>query len=136
VPAGHSGETPAGAFCSAHYFDYSDGFVAQGWYQQGTRILDVRNPTDIKQVGFFLTGAMETWASYFVPRKWAKGQTLVYTADAVRGVDVLSADLPTEAPNNMRAVTAPILDEWLREKAGLGARASDDWGFVCPLPIR
>jgi len=35
-------------------------FVAQGWHEYATRILDVRNPKDIKQVGFFFTPASET----------------------------------------------------------------------------
>jgi hypothetical protein len=128
--------TPAGAFCSAHYFDYlPGGFVAQGWYQQGTRILDVRDPADIKQVGYFFTGAMETWASYWVPKRFAKGQTIVYTADHVRGIDILKVTLPKAAPAKTKAVRAPILPEWIAPKAGLEARASEDWGFVCPLPL-
>ena len=32
------------------------GFIAQGWYQQGMRILDVRDPMNIKQVGYFFAG--------------------------------------------------------------------------------
>jgi hypothetical protein len=128
--------TPAGAFCSAHYFDYlPGGFVAQGWYQQGTRILDVRDPKDIKQVGYFFTGAMETWASYWVPKRFAKGQTIVYTADHVRGIDVLKVTLPTTKPERTKAVRAPILREWTLPKPELARRASADWGFVCPLPL-
>jgi len=43
--------------CSAHYFDERDGIVAQGWYQQGTRFLDVSDPTDIRQIGYFIPPA-------------------------------------------------------------------------------
>jgi hypothetical protein len=132
-----SGETPAGAFCSAHYFDYlDDGFVAQGWYQQGTRILDVRDPTDIKQVGYWFTGAMETWAAYWVPNRLAKKDTLVYTADAVRGIDVLRVTLPKGGPDRTEAVRAPILRSWIARSPGLERRRSADWGFACPLPLR
>ena len=106
--------TPAGAFCSAHYFDYlPGGFVAQGWYQQGTRILDVRNPKDIKQVGYWFTGATEAWGAHWVPKRLAKGQAIVYTADAVRGIDVLRVTLPQGKPAQTKAVRAPILRRWL-----------------------
>jgi hypothetical protein len=112
--------TPAGAFCSAHYFDYNQpGFVAQGWYQQGTRILDVRDPRNIKQVGYFFTGAMETWAAYWVPVRNGRGQVtdkssnLVYTVDAVRGIDVLRVGLPSDqSPRDTEPKRAPILPQW------------------------
>lgn len=128
--------TPVGAFCSAHYFDYlPGGFVAQGWYQQGTRILDVRDPKDIKQVGYWFTGATEAWGAYWVPARFAKGQTIVYTADHVRGIDILKVTLPAAAPAETKAVRAPILDAWLQPRPELAARKSSDWGFVCPLQI-
>ncbi len=135
-------ETPAGAFCSSHYFDYNaPGFVAQGWYQQGTRILDVRDPADIKQVGYFFTGAMETWAAYWVPVRNAKGKVtgrtsnLVYTADAVRGVDVLEVGLPTDKlPKDTRNKRAPVMQEWLAPAPTSGSTKDPDWGWLCRLP--
>jgi hypothetical protein len=93
--------TPAGAFCSAHWFDvHQDGFVAQGWYQQGLRILDVRDPRNIDQYGYATTGASEVWDAYWVPARNKKGvvqdekTNLVYTVDAVQGVQVWQVDLP------------------------------------------
>lgn len=133
--------TPAGAFCSAHYFDYSDaGFVAQGWYQQGTRILDVRDPSDIKQIGYFFTGAQETWAAYWVPVRNANGVAtdkpgeLVYTADVVRGLDVLHVDLPVGPPEETPARRAPIHESWLVADPTLVERLHPDWNVACPLP--
>jgi hypothetical protein len=106
--------TPAGAFCSAHYFDYNQpGFVAQGWYQQGTRILDVRDPRNIKQVGYFFTGAMETWAAYWVPVRNGRGQVtdrssnLVDTVDAVRGIDATRVGLPSDQSPRAPSPSAP-----------------------------
>ena len=111
--------TPLGALCSAHYFTVNDaGFVAQAWYQQGTRILDVRNPSDIKQVGYFFTGATETWIPYFVPqygpdgRQTGKSTDLIYTNDVARGIDVLKFTAPTTAPEDTAPVRAPILPQW------------------------
>ena len=93
--------TPAGAFCSAHWFDaHQDGFVAQGYYQQGLRIMDVRDARNIKQLGYSTSAATETWDAYWVPKRNPQGKAtgektnIVYTADAARGVDVYEVDLP------------------------------------------
>ena len=132
--------TPAGALCSAHYFTYHQaGFVAQGWYAQGTRILDVRNPRDIKQVGYFFTGASETWHAYFVPARDAAGKVtgemtnIVYTNDVARGIDVLKVTLPSAAPADTQPVEAPILPQWLDLATGSAALPSKDWGYLCRL---
>ena len=148
---GSTGLPAAGALCSAHYFDYHPaGFGAQGWYQQGVRILDVRDPTDIKQVGYFFTGASEAWDAYWVPRRDGRGRVkvdrsgevldtnVVYVMDAVRGIDVLEVDLPTGAPSQTAALRAPVLDHWVAPDAAtaaaLEARRDPRWGFACPLP--
>ncbi len=96
---------PATAFCSAHWFDYhQDGFVAQGWYGAGMRILDVRDAKEIKQVGYATGLATEVWDAYWVPQRDAAGvaipgqkTNIVYTADAVRGVEVFEVTLPAAA---------------------------------------
>lgn len=134
-------ETPAGAFCSAHYFDYhQDGYVAQGWYQQGLRILDVNDPHDIRQVGFWITGAQETWGAYWVPEYDEDGHqtgdktNLIYTNDPTRGLEILEVDLPDER-GSAPAVTAPIVDLWLVEDLDAQARAdASPFGAVCRLP--
>jgi hypothetical protein len=133
--------TPAGAFCSAHYFDYhQDGYVAQGWYQQGLRILDVNDPHAIRQVGYWVTGAQETWGARWVPeydedgRQTGDKTDLVYTADPSRGLEILRVDLPEErgaAPT----VAAPVLTSWLSATSDLNARAAaSPFGGVCVLP--
>ena len=92
---------PAGAFCSAHWFDYhQDGFVAQGFYQAGLRILDVKDAANITQVGHATTGATEVFDAYWVPVRDENGvvtgekTNLVYTTDTTRGIDVYEVDLP------------------------------------------
>jgi hypothetical protein len=100
---------PATAFCSAHWFDvHQDGFVAQGWYGAGMRILDVRDARNIKQLGYATGLATEVWDAYWVPQRDAAGvaipgkkTNLVYTADAVRGIEVFEVTLPA------RTVAAP-----------------------------
>ena len=136
--------TVAGALCSAHYFTYHDaGFVAQGWYQQGTRILDVRDPHDIKQVGYFFTGATETWHAFWVPEYDENGvQTgrdtdLVYTNDAARGIDILRVGLPETDAEDTTPIRAPILPQWLAAGANtVASLPSEDWGYLCRLSVK
>jgi hypothetical protein len=133
--------TPAGAFCSAHYFDYHhEGYVAQGWYQQGLRILDVNDPTEIRQVGFWITGAQETWGARWAPEYDQDGNqtgrqtNVVYTLDPTRGLEILRVDLPDER-GTAATVTAPVLTSWLGGTPDLAARAqASPFGGACVLP--
>ncbi|MFA9445208.1 hypothetical protein [Egicoccus sp. AB-alg6-2] len=134
-------KTPAGAFCSAHYFDYhQDGYVAQGWYQQGLRILDVNDASEIRQVGFWVTAVQETWGAKWVPEYDADGRqtgrktNLLYTQDPTRGAEILEVDLP-EDRGTAATVTAPVLSSWLQVDTDLAERAAaSPFGGVCVLP--
>lgn len=132
-----------GIQCSAHYFDWHQaGFVAQAWYDQGVRILDVRDPLDIKQVGYWVTQTQLAWAAYFIPERnddgtvvvdeW--GETvksdLVLVTDAARGIDILRVALPTSAPSSTIPVVAPILPSWLEASVSIPHPA---FGYVCRL---
>jgi hypothetical protein len=93
------------AFCSAHWFDYHpSGIVAQGYYEGGLRLLDVRDPRDIKEYGYVASGLSEVWDAYWAPARNKNGvatggkTNIVYTVDAVRGVDVYTVDLPAATP--------------------------------------
>jgi hypothetical protein len=88
------GVTPQDGFCSAHWFDYHQtGIVATAYYRGGVRLLDVRDPRNIKSFGY-VAGTGETWDSYWVPqrddqkRALVKKTNIVYSVDAVRGLDV------------------------------------------------
>jgi hypothetical protein len=83
-----------GGDCSAHWFTVKGNIVAQGFYEQGIRFVDVSDPTNPQQVGHFR-----------VPDRAASGDTpailgsmasaaywhgdYVYVADYGRGVDIL-----------------------------------------------
>lgn len=93
--------TPASAFCSMHWFDVNqNGFVAQGWYGAGMRILDVRDPRNITQVGYATTAVTEVWDAYWVPERDENGvvtgdkTNILYSADLTRGIDVYEVTLP------------------------------------------
>jgi hypothetical protein len=112
IQGGGGASTPVGGFCSAHWFDFHpSGIVALGNYQQGLRLVDVRNPRDLKQFGFFTGGGSEVWDAYWAPQRAQSGTVvpgkktnLVYTVDAVQGVGVFEVsnmppDLPVTGPD-------------------------------------
>ena len=77
-----------GLGCSAHWFDEhrtfdNGGLVALGYYEHGTRFLDIAGNGKIKEVGYFMPHAGSTSAAYWVTDK------LVYAVDYTRGVDIL-----------------------------------------------
>ena len=106
---------------SAHYFaSRGDGITANAFYGQGVRFLDVSDPTDIRQVGYFVNSDSNTWAAY-----WHKG--LVYVADSGRGIDILRF---TGQAGKSPALSAPVLRS---RTAGLRFSRSV-FGGLCPLP--
>jgi hypothetical protein len=76
---------PGSSGCdSAHWFtDRGDGLIAIAFYTQGTRLLDIRDPRHIREVGFFNVQNTNTWAAYW------HGDNYIYVADFQRGLDIL-----------------------------------------------
>jgi hypothetical protein len=107
-PAGKEGSRPPGgpydpaaAFCSAHYFDVDGPVVTYAWYGEGTRFLDISDPANPRQFAYWRPDDGIVWASYL-------HRGYVYTADHVRGVDVLKFTRgATSARAHRRAVVAP-----------------------------
>jgi hypothetical protein len=127
VPVTNGSKAPVTANCSSHWFDEQAGVAAVGWYEQGMRLLDTRNPRNIRQVGYWMPPNAVTWAAYWVTKD------IVYTADAGRGVDVLRVKDLAAAPT----VVAPIRASWLG--AGTSVRflqPSKAWGYACLVPER
>lgn len=121
-------------FCSAHYFDTQPGsgdLTAIAWYAQGTRLLDTSDPSNIKQVGYFVSPDSTVWATYFSPTD----KNVIYTLDHERGIDVLKIT-PGGSVTQGKAVVAPILKEWFSDTNVLkGYRAGSVFGWVCPLVV-
>ncbi|HEV2756633.1 MAG TPA: hypothetical protein VG318_12765 [Actinomycetota bacterium] len=74
--------------CSPHWFtthpDYKNGgVVAVGWYNSGTRFLEVSSKGKISEIGWFLPAAGGTSGAYFI------NDEIVYAVDYQRGIDVL-----------------------------------------------
>jgi hypothetical protein len=124
------GRSPATVNCSAHWFDADQGLVAQGWYDQGVRFLDVSDPADIRQVGFHASQGT-FWAAYFAPTD-PKRET-VYALDVTSGIDVLHIDRPVP-PGRMATRRRPASTADLEAPRRVGFVPNARWGSVCQLP--
>ncbi len=103
---------------SAHYLDSrGDGILAYAFYGQGTRFLDVSNPKDIRQVGYFRPNGASTWAPYF-------HKDHVYIADNSRGIDIIKFEGEPEAGPE---VAAPTLRRVPTQRMDRG------FGYLCPI---
>ena len=121
---------PVTVFCSSHWFKERKGIVADGWYEQGTRFLDVRDPAHIRQVGYWAPPNAVTWAAYWVT------DDIVYTADIGRGLDVLRITRP-KAGTSAPTVAAPIRASWLGaapNRTAVLMRESRRWHWACAIP--
>jgi hypothetical protein len=83
------GSPPAGALgCTNMWFDEhpdfrNGGLVASGFFEHGTRFLDVDKKGQISEVGYFLPAGGETIAAYWIT------DDIVYAIDQTRGIDIL-----------------------------------------------
>lgn len=125
-------KAPVTANCSSHWFDERRGIAAVGWYEQGVRLLDVHNPKDIRQVGYYLPVNGSTWAAYWAPN----ADDIVYTTDVYRGVDVLRVTgAGRKPPEEMPTREAPILPEWFGQTQGVrGFTPSEAFSWACAVP--
>lgn len=127
-------KAPITVNCSSHWFDEQNGVAAVGWYEQGTRFLDVTEPGNIRQVGYYLPLNGSTWAAYWSPTD--ETGTIVYTADAYRGLDVLRI---TDAGPDASTKVAPVPDSWFGSPVDLpvtkplGLEAHPVFGWSCPI---
>jgi hypothetical protein len=88
---------------SAHWFtDRGDGLIASAFYTQGTRILDVRDPRHISQVGYYNVSGTDTWAAYW------HGHNQIVVADFMRGLDILRYDDTPAALHNGSDLAQPV----------------------------
>ena len=127
------GNSPYDQYC-AHWFSthpsYADGgLVAMGWYEHGTRFLDVDHATgEISEVGWFYPVGGSTSAAYWVDDEY------VYVVDYQRGIDILrfTGEPATGTRRVEGLVTQPRpLAPW-RQRLLQQQRQTD--AFVCPLP--
>jgi hypothetical protein len=85
--------------CSAHWFTVKGNIVALGNYEQGTRFVDISDPTNPQQVGYFRVPSSGTINT---PGEVISSDTAgaywhgkyVYISDYARGIDVLKFNAP------------------------------------------
>jgi hypothetical protein len=129
-PAQDTPETVSGdESCSAHYFELRKSTLAQAWYAQGLRLLDVSNARNIRQVGYYRvsTGSTDTDSN-----SWdvAWRGNYVYLFDMNRGIEILRLKGGAAASARMRKVTAPSMKRPARFQA---VSSLEDGDLVCPL---
>ncbi len=129
-------------FCSAHWFDYHhNGIAAVAYYGGGVRLIDVRDPRDIKAYGFAQGGGV-VWDAYWVPQRDAEGNALrpktniLYSVDLIRGLDVYRVDLPSKRATDPDAATAIASASTESQQMAVGALALGLAGFVAIGAIR
>ena len=119
---------------SAHYFeDRGDGLLAYAFYGQGLRLLDVSDPGDIRQVGYFRPDDASAWAGY-----WHDGH--LYVADNGRGVDILRLDETPDGsastdPGAMPTLTAPALSAAAAARQVARFEADAVFGYLCAIVV-
>lgn len=122
-----AGAASTSSVCSAHYFSERDDIVAIAWYQQGVRFLDVSDPRDIRQIGYYINPATAVFSTEWIGDATDPlGGEILYTIDPARGLDILRFDRSATA-----TVTAPAFDA----PAATLLAPSSDWGYACSLAI-
>ncbi|HVM26749.1 MAG TPA: hypothetical protein VM433_03650 [Mycobacteriales bacterium] len=97
-----NGDALTQTYCS-HWFTPRPGWedggqLAVGWYEHGTRFLEVDEEGQIEEIGFFTPVGTTSSAAY-----WASDEIL-YVLDYTRGLDVLRFhDEPVESPLPLRS---------------------------------
>ena len=119
-------DSRARTLCSAHYFDHRDGLVAAGFYEQGLRLLDVRRPRRIRQVGFHLSRSPMAWGALFAPTD--PSGSVVYVIDHAKGIEVMEVDRSALRPVRRR----PIRGRRARGRFDIGAFVNDGLETVRP----
>jgi hypothetical protein len=120
--------------CSAHYFQIKDRILSMSFYSQGSRFLDISDPTNPTEIAYFRPGT-GSWATY--PHKG-----LYYSADR-NGVYVLRLTVkagelsqavdtaPLQAAIAADATYAPEADA-IEESRALLERPA---GALCSIPL-
>lgn len=81
TPDGQPGSLP-NTGCSAHYFQIRDNVLVQSFYGNGTHFLDISDPTNPTQIGYYRPDGSVHWAPYW-------HGDVMFVADHRRGVDII-----------------------------------------------
>jgi hypothetical protein len=113
------------AGCSSHWFSAHGSIVADAWYEQGTRFLDVSDPYNIKQIGYYMPA--DTIASMALFHEVTAGPLpglYVYVVDYSRGLDVLR--FTGQAGAAVQLAPRYNVPDFVRAP-------SPEWGWACRI---
>ncbi|SER53611.1 hypothetical protein SAMN05216188_112159 [Lentzea xinjiangensis] len=130
-PDDQEGTIPGDVTCSAHYFDVRKRIVAYSWYNQGTRFLDISDPTRPIQIGYWRPDTATSWAPY-----WHRGT--VFVADISRGVEILELEkgaYDAQASGTNVTLTEHHARELAREsdREPVPLAPNPFYGWACPM---
>jgi hypothetical protein len=105
------------AFCSSHYSDVQSRVASVAWYEQGVRFLSVKDPYNIRQVGFWRPLNSAAWSAKYVG-------DYVFVFDLVRGLDVIRFKGSASGPTVKAALNPRVVTE-----------KSEEWSWLCRIPV-
>lgn len=109
--------------CSGHWFTERAGLVAAGWYEHGTRFIDVDQQTGaITEVGYFQPVYGSASAAHWVT------DDIVYVVDYARGIDILRFDRAAAAASD-----AELAASWALPVNPVAARLAERERLYCSL---
>ena len=127
-PWGEEGSSTTVNSCSGHYFRMKDGLVYMSWYQQGTRVLDIRDPYNPIQVAYFRPNVTNSYTPMLY-------KDLVYVADSSRGIDILRlTEGALTAAATDQEVVAPELSAEQSLASTEGFKPDPVMGWSCRIP--
>lgn len=101
------GRAPDSSFC-VHWFEEhpyyrNGGLIAIGWYEHGTRFLNIDDAGQITEVGWYMGGGGQASAAYWIDER------TVYVADYLRGLDIVrfNGDIGTPPPGDGEPTAPP-----------------------------
>lgn len=113
----NDGAFPVETYCT-HWFTtrpgYRDGgIVAEGWYEHGTRFLNVSRTGKISEIGWFIPAGTTASAAYWV------NKDVLYLLDYNRGLDIVKfhdkpGTFPARPGRGLRPDVAPAVPVRLR----------------------
>jgi hypothetical protein len=117
---------PVAVSGSSHLVDVHGSTVADAWYEQGTRFLDISDPRRPRQIGYFMPVVTESFAAKLHEVKTGPLPGLyVYTFDGARGMDVLRFTGQTDDPTVLAPRYNPVPEGAIQPHPR--------WGYACRL---
>ena len=113
--------------CSAHWFNERGGIIAAGWFEHGTRFIEL-DPTTGKltEVGWWQPVWANAGAAYWIDDEY------VYVTDYERGLDIVKFDRDAPVPTRAQAEASWLANIGLADRVTI----SDRERYLCRLATK